>query len=161
MRAFAVAALLALCGCQSNFRVYRELPVRGLEFDDVWDACVETARTEFWLDPAQTDAEGRQLTTRWRNDLAPFKQGRRRRAEFLIEDLPEGGGHLVKYCVVRQRNAEMSRPLEPAEEDWKGDGQDDLVEARVDQHLRLRLQEKARKKPSTKPAAASAEPEKK
>lgn len=139
--ALLLGAGIASSSCTSYIKKHQEFVVRDLPIDAVWTACVETARTEFRLDPAKVDVGQRRLTTRWRNDLRAFGQGRRRRAYFEV--LPGEGErvHRVRYYVELQRYGEMASQLEPKEEEWKEAGQDGAIEMRLGYHLKLRADE--------------------
>ncbi len=79
------------------------------------------------------------LTTGWRSDLAPFAgEGRRTQAE--IRFAPVGPGTWeVKARVKQQKNASISKPLDPRYADWEW-MDDDIVAANVlVQHIRSRL----------------------
>ena len=148
-----VVALLSLTSCESYYRYYWEQPAQhDLTFDNIFDACLGTARTEFRIDPAKIDRGLGTIRTRWKNKLAAWGKGRRSRAYFEVVQA-EAGDHpkapklQVRYYVERQRHVDMATPLDPKEEDWKSDGQDRRVEALLARHLQLRLAQAAGERP--------------
>ncbi len=139
----ALLFLGCLTGCQSYYKTFRDVPVARLRFQQVWDACVATADTEFSVDPAQTDRGLREITTRWRTRILPFGQGRRVRAHFEVRSDADDR-HLVRYYVERQRVPNIKVSMRPRESDWEAAGQDPEIELRLLHHLRLRLAQAAR-----------------
>ncbi|MCA8972537.1 MAG: hypothetical protein KDC95_22305 [Planctomycetes bacterium] len=133
----AVAALAA--SCQSYVHEDRDLSVKELPIDVLWSICLDTAQTEFRLDPAQMDIGKRTFVTRWRNQLRSMGQGRRRRVHFRIEKPEEGEGHVVRYWVELQRYGDIATPFEPKEDEWDDAGQDMDVERRLYRHLTIRV----------------------
>lgn len=115
------------------------MTVKDLPIDELWRACIDTARTSFRIDPSKVDFGRRVLTTRWRNDLAAFSRGRRRRAYFEVLPGDEERSHRVRYYVELQRYADLTSPFEPKEEEWKDAGQDHALEMRLFRHLQLRV----------------------
>ena len=145
--------LLAMASCTSSRRDFRDLAVDGLSKDALWRICVDVAQTEFRVDPAQVDLGRRTFTTRWRNELRAFGQGKRRRAHFEIKDgepkpaaASAGKGTRepnaplkLRFYVEVERYTEMTRPLKPEEDKWKYVGQDVGGEARLFRHLTIRV----------------------
>ena len=143
LRPALLTALTALSACASTYRDWQDLGVRPQAFQDIWDAVAEVS-TRHGMAPhgRYTDRGRGQFTSRWREVTPGFGQSMRQRVRAqLIEQKGEDDAVLwqVRLCVERERVKDLGRSLQPREEDWSSDGQDQELEQIIVTQLRLRF----------------------
>lgn len=80
--------------------------------------------------------------SRWREVTPGFGQSMRQRVRAeLVEQKGEGDAVVwqVRLCVERERVKDLAHSLQPREEDWSSDGQDQELEQIIVTQLRLRF----------------------
>lgn len=136
----AVVFAGCLAACAYSRPDWREEPLAGLRFEQVWAAVNDSARACGYVpDHGATDRGDRKLVTKWRTREMPFRGGERTRV--VAEVVPSRAAEDVlelRFHVERQVNKNMATSFNPDESDWKPSGQEGAVEARFLQHLRIR-----------------------
>lgn len=125
--------------CQSfEWREYRSGPATQAE---VYDAIDYLARTDGFGPSAESDRGLAIWVSRWRvQQIGLGRPGRLKlRAEIVLDDSNPEEGFLVRFRVERQSVADLGKSLEPEEDDWEEDGQDEEREYLFGERLRRKL----------------------
>lgn len=125
--------------CQSlEWREYRSGPATQAE---VYDAIDYLARTDGFGPSAESDRGLAIWVSRWRvQQIGLGRPGRLKlRAEIALDDSNPEEGFLVRYRIERQSVADLGKSLEPEEDDWEEDGQDEEREYLFGERLRRKL----------------------
>lgn len=136
--------LLVLPACFGGRVHWHELETPPLAFQDVWTSILLTARSDGYVeDVTSTDRGLRVFQSKW-VDRGGFGFGRSKRTKMHVEvdrpgDLPPAvvPQWQIRFHVSQQNVPDMSRGMNPREEDWEDNGQDLDAEHRFDAKLRL------------------------
>jgi hypothetical protein len=158
-RAVAVAVAAVLCGCASQLRDWRELGERRVPFEDAWAALVQTcSRHGYVLSDRDSDRGRGTFTSRWRTWTQGFGNSKRTRVRAEMKSVTQADAALaweVRFCVERQRVADMARSMDPRESDWSADGQERDMEDIIEAQLRLRFGDSTIRAPQAEAAKAA------
>jgi hypothetical protein len=127
------------CGTVSD---WRELQSAPMTFGECFDGLLFIAQNSgFAADVTQCDRGNGKWQSRWRfRQLGLGRPGRYRlRAEVMIEEGSNAKGWPLRYVVEQQKVKDLTRSLEPAEEDWSSDYQDREAETILGEKLSRRL----------------------
>ncbi len=142
-RGAPLAALVILAACASTYRDWQDVGVREHPFQDLWEAIVDVStRHGMPQDTKNTDRGRGQFASRWREVTPGFGQSVRQRVRAELIEQPGEGGRAkwqVRLCVERERVKDLAHSLQPREEDWSADGQDQQLEQIIVAQLRLRF----------------------
>lgn len=125
--------------CQSfEWREYRSGPATQAE---VYDAIDYLARTDGFGPSAESDRGLAIWVSRWRvQQIGLGRPGRLKlHAEIVLDQSNPEEGFLVRYWIERQSVADLGKSLEPEEDDWEDDGQDEEREYLFGERLRRKL----------------------
>ncbi len=126
-----------------------------MPFEEIWNAVVETSsRHGFRIDERESDRGRGDFTSRWRTWTQGFGQSRRTRVRAELRSEGQTEERMlwqVRFCVERQRVADMARSMDPREEDWSNDGQERDLEDVIEAQLRMRFGESPTRPPRATP----------
>lgn len=112
-------------------------------YEDAWSAVERSVEVDgFRTDAGSSDRGLRRYQTHWRlrvgMGFGPGARSTRTRvlAEFEALETP---GWRLRYCVERQQVLDISKTMNPEEDDWERVGQDQRMEERLAAKLRLQL----------------------
>lgn len=141
MKRAAVLLCCLLCAACQSPPSWEELDFPApMPPEEAWFLARESAAACRLAPDELLSAEDRgEFVSLWETHLMAFNRGWRRRLHLRFL---EEGGSLVKgfrFYVERQKNKAMDRPYSPEPSDWGADGQDQGLEGRFAQHLKIRL----------------------
>lgn len=134
---------LPACGTVTDWREMRSAP---MTFGACYDGLVFIAQRDgFSADSLTTDRGNGSWQSRWRErQIGLGRPGRYRlRAEVMIDEGNDATGWPVRFAVDQQKVKDLTKSLQPREEDWSDDGQDVEREAILGEKLSRRLASKA------------------
>lgn len=97
-------------------------PFECVDFDLLWDTCkLRASRQGFRIDDDATSYTRRMVVTTWKTDLAlRANEGRRMRRFVEVTTMKDRENwYIVRAATVRQRNEDVSDPLNPLTAKWK------------------------------------------
>lgn len=123
---------------------------------EVYDALEYVARTDGYAPGPGCDRGLGVWQSRWRfRQIGLGRPGRfRLRGEVLVDRGNAQQGWTVRYLVEQQKVKDLRYSMDPREEDWSNDGQDDNREETFGERLRMRLGVRS----SATPGAPSTDP---
>lgn len=121
IRLLPLLVLTMSCGTSYQWRELQD----PSDFDLVWTRFVDIATVSgYAADPLETDRGLRKFASRWREQPAPFRMGRRTRIVAEFERREDEPGWTVRFAIPMQAIDSIEAGFEPREEDWADRGQD-------------------------------------
>jgi len=98
-------------------------PLEASSLEVVWDHVRTVALAEGYAqDDTRTQYDRREFVSRWITFLSSLRyEGQRRRLHVVIDEAGPGKW-VVRACVIRQRNADIDQPDNPAKAEWEDAG---------------------------------------
>ncbi len=106
-------------------------------YDDIWDVVVDVVERNYEIDKLKKSES--KIVSKWEEVYAPIRgHGFRTRIDALVKE--EEGMYVVGIRAIRDKNDNISRPLEPEEAEWEYVGREPLLEEKLLQQVRYYLQ---------------------
>lgn len=100
-------------------------PLAAPSFALLWQRARATLEVTGWdVDEDRTHFERRELTTKWVTSMGRNQYDGVRRRAVLRFDPVEGSRWIVRCAVLKQRNADIDDPMNPAQAQWEPMGCD-------------------------------------
>lgn len=100
-------------------------PLAAPSFELIWQRSRATLESmDYQIDDTRSRIDDRVMVTTWSMSLAPLRfEGTRRRAHLEFEQT-DAKTWIVRCAVIRQRNADIDDPSNPAQANWEPAGPD-------------------------------------
>lgn len=143
-RWFSLPLLLAAaaCGTVSDWQEVKSAP---MPVGEAYEALIRAANSRGYApDVPNCDRGDGKWQSRWRQRIQDDRHpGRYRlRAEILLDEGSPQQGWPIRFVIEQQKVKDLRRSLDPTEDDWSSDGQDQEAEAIFAEMLTRRISPK-------------------